>query len=153
MRAFTLLEVLVVIAIVALLGAIFLPGLSGAIQASKSTKCKSQLREIYLDCLDWLETSRRLPTASEGGWVAVTPGVMRCPADRVGYLSYQPPLYQNLLPFTTNPRVPMPNIIVAGVLTMDTNDRHPGRTQNRVFADGHVDAVALIWIDDGDIDP
>jgi len=45
-RAFTLVELLVVISIIALLMALLIPAVTGAVQASKSAQCKNNLREI-----------------------------------------------------------------------------------------------------------
>jgi|GEM_PF-1318508 len=47
-RGFTLIEMLVVIAIIGLLSSILVPAVTGALTRAKSTACKSNLRQIYI---------------------------------------------------------------------------------------------------------
>ena len=53
-RAFTLLELLVVIAIIAILAALLLPVLSGAKRKAQETKCKNNVRQLTLSALMYL---------------------------------------------------------------------------------------------------
>ncbi len=46
--AFTLIELLIVVAIVGILAAMLLPALNGALEAARSTECKSNLRQLFL---------------------------------------------------------------------------------------------------------
>jgi prepilin-type N-terminal cleavage/methylation domain-containing protein/prepilin-type processing-associated H-X9-DG protein len=85
-QGFTLLELLVVIAVVTILAALLLPALNRAKASAKSTACKSNLRQIgiglrlYLDdfdhypSYDW--TRALLPYCGE------QPTVLRCPSGR-----------------------------------------------------------------------
>jgi prepilin-type N-terminal cleavage/methylation domain-containing protein/prepilin-type processing-associated H-X9-DG protein len=53
-RAFTLLELLVVIAIIAILAALLLPVLAGAKRRAQETQCKNNLRQLTLSALMYL---------------------------------------------------------------------------------------------------
>jgi len=57
-RAFTLIELLVVIAIIAILLGILLPSLAGAREASKQTKCMSNLRQMGAGFLAFSQSNR-----------------------------------------------------------------------------------------------
>ncbi len=64
-RAFTLIELMVVIAIVALLISILLPALGKAKASARRTVCASQLRQVGIGFRQYLNESRdRLPYAS-----------------------------------------------------------------------------------------
>lgn len=105
---FTLLELLIVIAIIALLIGILLPSLKRSVDLAKATACKSNLRQVgqalYLYRIDnngWLPQARKsdsMPSGRRGdraprepwfGQVVQTylgdAGVLRCPKDPYGY--------------------------------------------------------------------
>ncbi|NBP52122.1 MAG: prepilin-type N-terminal cleavage/methylation domain-containing protein [Actinobacteria bacterium] len=62
-RAFTLVEVLVTVAIVAILVAILLPGMRAAHGAARTTACSSNLRQIASACSSYEASNGALPAA------------------------------------------------------------------------------------------
>ena len=96
-KAFTLVELLVVVSIIGILVAITMPALSGARESARSTTCKSNLRQFYTGlssvaerkkvwctgAFDW----KRDGAVTEIGWVAdlvnsgILPGKMLCPSN------------------------------------------------------------------------
>jgi len=81
-RAFTIVELLVVIGIIALLISILLPTLSKARIASKTTTCASQLHQIYVLGQTWSAENRQ--AVSGAGWLGAVykqkgAQVTRCP--------------------------------------------------------------------------
>src|SRR5258708_6953097 len=63
-RAFTLVELLLVIIIVALLIALALPSLSGSISSARSLSCRANLKSLMTACHGYLgDHSGLLPTA------------------------------------------------------------------------------------------
>ncbi len=81
--AFTLIELLAVIAILSLLIAIVLPSLGNARRASRRAACQSNLHQIVVAWQAWLDGHDGLyPALAEV--VADAPEVLRCPADDGG---------------------------------------------------------------------
>ncbi len=66
-RGFTLVEVIVVIAIVAMLVALLLPAVQSAREASRRVQCGSNLKQIGLAVLGFHEARRALPTTVASG--------------------------------------------------------------------------------------
>src|SRR5256885_9754331 len=63
-RAFTLVELLVVLAIISVLLGLLLPTVRSARESSRRIACKSNLRQIGVALFGYLATSRRFPEAS-----------------------------------------------------------------------------------------
>ncbi len=87
-RAFTLIEVLVVVAIIALLTAVLLPSLSRARDASRAVVCGAHLKHGAESAFMWIQhlQGRRMPTNS--GWAVGAlrmaqgqTGIFTCPSD------------------------------------------------------------------------
>src|SRR5258705_8044209 len=78
-RAFTLIELLIVVAIIAILAALLLPALSGAKKKGKATQCINNLREIGIGFRLWAnDNHEQFPwavAAADGGsgWLFLPP--------------------------------------------------------------------------------
>lgn len=83
-HAFTLIEVLVVLALACLLIAIVLPGLSRAREAAREVRCAAQARSIAIATFAYGSEHRAMPVSREYGPVAqVAPDrrAWHCPCD------------------------------------------------------------------------
>jgi prepilin-type processing-associated H-X9-DG protein/prepilin-type N-terminal cleavage/methylation domain-containing protein len=68
-RAFTLVELLVVIGIIALLVGVLMPALAGARRSAQTIKCASNIRQIVLACMNYADENRGFwPIAQRDGW-------------------------------------------------------------------------------------
>lgn len=97
LSGFSLIELLVVMAIIAILAALLLPGLSRAKEAGRAVACKNNLRQLSLGSATYaLDNKDRLPFFLN--WLATRPGdltsgqlfpylkstqVYMCPTDRI----------------------------------------------------------------------
>src|SRR5437762_2570583 len=89
-RAFTLVELLVVIGIIGLLAGLLMPALSGAQQKARQSKCLNHIRQLglaltmYADDFDGQFPPRRMPPSN---WVTrlqpyyVDKQILKCPSD------------------------------------------------------------------------
>jgi prepilin-type N-terminal cleavage/methylation domain-containing protein len=72
-RAFTLIEVLVVIGIIAVLVALVLPAVQGAREAGRKVDCRSHLRQVGIAMLQYLDGHAQ-NTAKADAYKAIYPG-------------------------------------------------------------------------------
>jgi prepilin-type N-terminal cleavage/methylation domain-containing protein/prepilin-type processing-associated H-X9-DG protein len=99
-KAFTLIEILVVIGIIALLAAILFPVLSRARERARTTNCASNEKQIALSLIQYTQDNdRRFPPLNDtgtDGWSVVIgirePNVFQCPSEEQapadGYTDY-----------------------------------------------------------------
>ena len=120
-RAFTLIEVLVVIAVIALLVTILVPSLSKAREMARATVCRANMRNMAVATLMYVEDQALyLPSVGlshgshqldeQGSWLRLlqrysgTDLLYRCPSDRSPYFDVPEPVSQRLrkLSYGTN---------------------------------------------------
>jgi prepilin-type N-terminal cleavage/methylation domain-containing protein/prepilin-type processing-associated H-X9-DG protein len=160
MRGFTLLELLVVLAIAAVLAALVIPAVRSGISRAESVKCLGNLREIGVGLHGWLaDNNMTMPPLAAGRksrsealpvidttlapYIA-NPRVFACPADRVlasetgtsyywnSVLSGQSAVNLNFLSLATDlSKIPV-------LVDKEGWHRHSEEKVNHLFADGHA---------------
>ena len=112
LRAFTLIEVLVVVAIIALLVAILLPSLTKAREYSRNTICKSNMKQIMMGHMFYQAEHKVLPATQSsyylrGFWPLPDPETAPTPAERRKGLTWEGARGISsyyVLPYSTDPK-------------------------------------------------
>lgn len=172
-RAFTLVELLVVMAIIAVLAGLLLPTLGGATGRARSTACLSNLKQIGIGLRLYLdENGNRMPVMENRsrdtnlvitngifdvlGRQLGSPGVLKCPADRQRYFEDTGSSYS--WNFLLNGQ-PADSLRVMGrpvkengiALFSDHVEFHtgrgPGRGKNYLYADGAVKNFSTVELE------
>src|SRR4029078_10978895 len=97
--AFTLVEVLVVIAIIGILVALFLPAIQADREAARRAKCQSNMKNIALALQNYHSARKRFPT----GFVSTGTGAIEAWAWSTFTLPYleEQPIYDRMNPSET----------------------------------------------------
>ena len=67
-RGFTLVELLVVMAIIAILAGLLLPAVQAAREAARRTSCGNNMRQFALAALNFESAKKMMPSGGEGTW-------------------------------------------------------------------------------------
>ena len=135
-RAFSLIELLIVIGIIALLLAILLPVLAQVRQRAEKARCASNLRQVGAGLEMYNQVNRHLPLTTSAAALADVmkgldiDGIMTCPMDQSGGYSYAMNGAYAGLPKTAGDPT--------DVLASESVARHDGKA-NVVYFDGHVE--------------
>ena len=89
-NAFTLIELLVVIAVIAILAALLLPALARAKAMARTTKCKSNLRQIGLGLMMYLGEFSRYPYFASSDTPTIMAGSLNAPSILIWHDFLQP---------------------------------------------------------------
>jgi len=167
-KAFTLIELLAVVSIIAILAGLLLPTLGSAKRNADSARCMSNLRQLgiavrlYAD-----ENEARLPIARNSGragtnamtdltqiqqvllgYLSGVSNLFKCPADKAGEFEREGSSYEwnNSLNGRILHRIGQDRSEESSTKTYLLRDRqgwHPHNKKNAVFADGHAGPEAL----------
>ncbi len=172
-RAFTLIELIIVLAVIGLLASLVLPGLSSATERTRSTACRSNLRQVGISLRLYLDESQEhFPIMQNRGRnVAVpagtaipevlgpklgNPAILECPSDRQRW--YEDTGSSYFWNFFINGQAASALKVMGlsvqenGIAVFsDQADFHaacgPGKGKNHLYADGAVKTTFTVDLD------
>jgi prepilin-type N-terminal cleavage/methylation domain-containing protein/prepilin-type processing-associated H-X9-DG protein len=168
-RTFTLIELLTVMAVVAVLAALLLPALGAARAKARETNCRSNVHQIGIAIMAYASEYRdHLPVAGRLGpeplfaWPALRDalgnplrdsGVFRCPADTDPATALYPEFGTSYEwnTFLNGKLIDRASLRVVGMeieapLLGDAEAFHRGERRNYLYPDGHVSSSLEILI-------
>jgi prepilin-type N-terminal cleavage/methylation domain-containing protein len=168
-RAFTLVELLTVIAVIAVLAALLLPALAAAREKARETACRSNVHQIGVaimayvaDYRDHLPVAGRLGPEPIFGWPALPDvlgaglrdsGVFRCPDDVDGATALYPQFHTSYEwnTFLNGKLIDRASLRIVGMeivapLLGDAEAFHGGVRRNYLHSDGRVTTSPEILI-------
>jgi prepilin-type N-terminal cleavage/methylation domain-containing protein len=144
-KSFTLIELLIVIAIIAILAALLLPALRASMEKSRQISCASRIRQMGFAHSQYTADNNGYYTCSQGGidvkehWYYILPdyldcaisalqkdGVWRCPSGNT--------VYAQVSPYTLNHTINARAVGVQRVTAKDSQLHWPSKTW--LLADG-----------------
>ena len=131
-RGFTLVEMLVVIAIIALLAALLLPAVQNSREAARRSQCLNNLKQIGLGVLEYHNSHKSFPIGSMSGYHPASDAQVSAPLRGASF-------FVALLPW-----MDMRNVYdrldakaTGGMMGIDNAGNVNGSTLNRVFVESY----------------
>jgi prepilin-type N-terminal cleavage/methylation domain-containing protein len=142
--AFTLVELLVVVAVMGLLAALLLPAVFAAREAARAAQCQSQLHQVGLEIFRAEDRFGRLPPIGLAGGFRGQPYLLSCPNQLSGdaylgsYCQYYDDCEKRIAILERSGRGSDRTPLVSDPPYQDVH----GAMKFAVYLDGHVDLVS-----------
>jgi prepilin-type N-terminal cleavage/methylation domain-containing protein/prepilin-type processing-associated H-X9-DG protein len=139
-RGFTLVELLVVVAIIGILMSLLLPAVQAAREAARRAQCANNLRQIGLGILNFESANKKLPTGGEG--TLIVAGTGSTPTKQGCFASQS--LMTYLLPFIEKNDLYNAMDLNKSYRDINAGGKVPGTTSGSATVDGTT-VAGNVW--------